>query len=114
ILWLISLVHVFTDPEDSAHLFNLLSSPFYRMPSVDLALLGGAARSNKRPLFTIILHRKTLPVKQDLSEGGEKILKKFLKDLQHYTEKTHTLRAGELIYDFLENSGFLRSLASQE
>lgn len=114
VLWLASLVHVITDPQDSVHLFNLLMSPFYGLPALDLALISGQAKTNKRSLYNTIHHRSSLGLKQDLSEEGEKILRRFLKELQGYAEKSKTMRTGELLYEFLENSGYLGRVVRQE
>jgi len=114
ILWLISFTHALTDPQDSVHLFNLLSSPFYNFPAVDLALLGGEARTSKRSLYQVIRTRDRLPTGGSLSEIAEKTLRKLLKELSHYGEKAKTLKAGEVLYDFLEASGYLKRLVDNE
>lgn len=114
VLWLASFVHVICDPQDSVHLFNLLSSPFYNLPPIDLALLSGQSKSTNRSLYETIHRRVSLRLKSEISEEGEKTLRRFLRDLQTFAEKSRTMRTGELLYDFLESTGYLKRLVRQE
>lgn len=114
ILWLVSLIHVLTEPHDSVHLFNLLASPFYRLPAADMAVVGGRAKSTNRALYSIIHHHERSGLKDELSGEGVQVLRKFLKDFHMYTEKALTMKTGELLYDFLEYSGFLKQVVDGE
>ncbi|OGZ26795.1 MAG: hypothetical protein A2365_02070 [Candidatus Nealsonbacteria bacterium RIFOXYB1_FULL_40_15] len=96
IIDLIAYLKVIADPSDSLALSRVLAMDVWALPMTDLSLLNSKARKTNSSLFLVIVdHEPT---------------KKVLTLINEHLEMSRTKTAGEVLYDFLEKSGALRTL----
>jgi DNA helicase-2/ATP-dependent DNA helicase PcrA len=111
------LLRVVADPGDSPSVYELASSEVYRVPAGDLAVLSGLARRRNRSLSEIIDQAVT-PSGESLdagiSEGGEEQLRRMQADVAWLRELALKRPSGEVLYRFLERSGWIERLTSSE
>jgi DNA helicase-2/ATP-dependent DNA helicase PcrA len=110
---LVAFLRVLTRPDDSVSLFHLLASELYSVPPLELVRLNRHAQRRTRPLLEVL---RGLPGDEDLlSVGGEAraAAARFLHDLAATADDLPRLRTGELLYRFLQRSGYLGRLARE-
>ena len=90
------------DPRDDVSLYHLLSSEVFNL---DMALLGRASSLARRRNVGLAEILAT-----ELSDGKSAELEHFLKLNQRWREATKSLTVGQLSYDFLVHSGYLKHL----
>ncbi|MEE9181476.1 MAG: ATP-dependent helicase, partial [candidate division NC10 bacterium] len=110
---LMAFLRVVADPEEGQSLYRLAASELYRVPPLDLARCSAAARRMKRSLFWIFRELETAGL-EDLSGEGLATIQKLLADLEGYVRKAQELRAGEVLYHFLMESGYLKQLTAAQ
>ena len=110
---LMAFLRVVADPEEGQSLYRLAASELYRVPPLDLARCSAAARRMKRSLFWIFRELETAGL-EDLSGEGLATIQKLLADLEAYVRKAQELRAGEVLYHFLMESGYLKQLTAAQ
>jgi DNA helicase-2/ATP-dependent DNA helicase PcrA len=112
---LLSLLRVMFDPDDSLELHNLLSSEIYRFPMADLnRLLSAAHRSNRSLMSVLREHERYLGPEDGLSPEADATRSKFLQDFDHLLEYSRQKPVGNVLYEFLERTGYLARLIRGE
>lgn len=111
---LLAFLRSVTDFDDSRSLFYLASSDIYAVPPYDLTVLLNAARKKN-----VSLHRIFKAVAEGTEMPGisEETLKKVdmvMKGLADSIELAKEKNAGQVLYAFLERSGFLKQLIARE
>ncbi len=106
----ISFLRLMANIHDSLSFFHLLSSEIYRFDMLILTQFSNIAHQKKRSLYTIF---KETPDPEGAADSGEKI-KVFVQELESYLEKSRTFSTGQLLYEFLKNSGYLSRLSREE
>ncbi len=93
-------------PDDSISLFHLASSDLYQVPIVDLTRCATYADRRDRWLFDVMRRLDEIPeVAEGMSAEGMLAIRKLLKDLERYMELAREMPTGELLYQFLQDSG---------
>ncbi len=110
---LMAFLRVVAEPEESQSLYFLAASDLYRVPPLDLARCSAAARRMNRSLFWIFKDPEGRGL-DDLSGEGLATIRKLLEDLEEYIRRAQELRAGEVLYHFLMESGYLKRLTAAE
>jgi DNA helicase-2/ATP-dependent DNA helicase PcrA len=110
---LMAFLRVVADPEENQSLYHLAASDLYRVPPLDLARCSAAARRVNRSLFWILKNPESVGL-DDLSGEGHATIRKLLEDLEEYIRRAQELRAGEVLYHFLMESGYLKRLTAAE
>lgn len=110
---LMAFLRVVADPDASQPLYHLAASDLYRVPPVDLARCSAAARRKHRSLYWVFKNLEATPL-DDLSGEGMATIQKLLEDLEEYIRRAQELRAGEVLYHFLMESGYLKRLTAAE
>ena len=108
---LISFIKALTNFEDSNSLFYLAISEVYEMDQYDLTKISNYAFKKNISLhnaFKEIFENKQIV---DVSLPSKEKVKKIFQDLLNFTKLASSLSAGRLLYCFLENTGYLKSLA---
>lgn len=111
---LISFLKALTNFEDSKSLFYLSLSEVYNMDLYDLTILSNYAHKKNIPLHDVFkkIFEKKSPV--EISGTSETIVKNIFQDLLYFVKLATAQNAGRVLYAFLEKSGYLKSLVSQE
>ena len=111
---LISFIKALTDFEDSRSLFYLALSEIYNMPPYDLTVISNYAYKKNLHLHMVFkkVYQNKSPVK--ISDNGIKIAQKLFRDLLYFIKLAGDKNAGEVLYAFLQKSGYLKSLVTEK
>lgn len=109
---IISFINSLTDFSDNLSFYHLATSQVYGVdPSEIISISSVAKRGNK--YLRSILKDKALLKELNISEETEKKLEKVVLDLEKLARSLPTLSAGQLIYQFLKDTGFLSKLLKE-
>ncbi len=107
---LLCFLRAVVDVYDSVSLYQLASSHYYKVPLYDLVLLNSKAGRLNRSLREVMENRKKLEGLELSAEAEEKTAK-LLEDLARYLKMAGEAPTGQLLYQFLLESGQLKRLA---
>jgi DNA helicase-2/ATP-dependent DNA helicase PcrA len=103
---LIAFLRSVAHPDDSISLHYLASSDLYQVPIVDLTRCATYADRRHRWLFDVMRRLDEIPeVSDGISAEGMLAIRKLLKDLERYMELAREMPTGELLYQFLQDTG---------
>jgi len=105
---LIAFLRAVAHPDDSVSLHYLASSDVYQVPIVDLTRCATHADRKHRWLFDVL---RRLPDELDVSEDGRAAVARLMADLERYMELARETPTGELLYQFLLDSGLMTRYA---
>ncbi|HXA94562.1 MAG TPA: ATP-dependent DNA helicase [Candidatus Dormibacteraeota bacterium] len=105
---LIAFLRGVAHPDDSVSLHYLASSDIYQVPIVDLTKCATYADRKHRWLFDVL---RAVPAETELSEEGAGAVGRLVADLQRYMELAREHPTGELLYQFLVDSGLMTRYA---
>jgi len=109
---LISFLRTVAHPDDSVSLHYLASSDLYQVPIVDLTRCATYADRRHRWLFDVFREMETIPELRDvISEEGRVTIRQLVSDLVRYMELGREMPTGELLYQFLVDSGWLARMS---
>ncbi len=113
---LINFLKTITDVLDSISLYFLASSEIYNLDPLDLTLITNWAKNKNKPLFLVFkkLTENSLEVKELIKTLKEKQtiskIKKLTEDIEKFIKLKNKLPVPQLIYQFLDQSGYLKNL----
>ena len=105
---LIAFLRSVAHPDDSVSLHYLASSDIYQVPIVDLTKCATYADRRHRWLFDVL---RAVPSEVELSEEGAGAIARLIADLQRYMELAREHPTGEVLYQFLVDSGLMTRYA---
>ena len=105
---LIAFLRSVAHPDDSVSLHYLASSDIYRVPIFDLTECATYADRKHRWLFHVL---RALPDEVQLGEEGAAAIRRLIADLERYMELARETPTGELLYQFLVDSGLMTRYA---
>jgi DNA helicase II / ATP-dependent DNA helicase PcrA len=105
---LIAFLRSVAHPDDSVSLHYMASSAIYQVPIVDLTRCATYADRRHRWLFDVL---RTTPTELDLSDEGRAAIGRLISDLERYMELARETPTGELLYQFLVDSGLMTRYA---
>ena len=105
---LIAFLRSVAHPDDSISLHYVASSQVYQVPIVDLTKCATYADRRHRWLFDVL---RDVPADVDLTEEGRGGVARLVADLERYMELARETPTGELLYQFLVDSGLLTRYA---
>ena len=105
---LIAFLRSVAHTDDSVSLHYLASSDIYQVPIVDLTACATYADRRHRTLFQVL---RQVPAELDLSEEGRAVIGRLIADLERYMELARETPTGELLYQFLVDSGLMTRYA---
>jgi len=109
---LIAFLRTVAHPDDSVSLHYLASSDLYQVPIVDLTRCATYADRKHRWLFDVFREAADIPELRDqLSEEGREVIAHVVADLVRYMELGREMPTGELLYQFLVDSGWLARMS---
>jgi DNA helicase-2/ATP-dependent DNA helicase PcrA len=110
ILNLLSFIKVIANPFDNMAHFHLITGEIYGLPVSEAVYLNGLAKRHPGSLEDIYREAMNLGIKSGVSNEALAVLEVYLDDLAGYREKSKELTAGQLIYQFLIETGHLNKL----
>ena len=119
----IAFLRAVTRRNDAQSLFALAASPAYAVPMSDLAQLADFARSRRRTLHWALGQVAAagalatgepgaIAGLEPLTPEGLAILERLARDLERWMELARERTTGELLYQFLADTGILAELSS--
>src|SRR5262249_23419955 len=107
-----AFLRVLARPDDSVSLYALAASRFFAVPAVDLARCGTHADRRNRWLFDVLRGLDETPeLRAALSVEGAESIARLMKELERYLGLTAELGTGELLYQFLGDTGWLSQMS---
>jgi DNA helicase-2/ATP-dependent DNA helicase PcrA len=108
----IAFLRVVARPDDSVSLYHLAQSELFGVPSVDLARCGAHADRRNRWLFDVLRNLDETPeLRAALSTEGAQAIGRLVKELERYLGLAAEQGTGELLYQFLADSGWLARMS---
>ncbi|HEX7399288.1 MAG TPA: ATP-dependent DNA helicase [Candidatus Limnocylindrales bacterium] len=108
---LLAFLRAIADPHSSVDVFALAASELYGFPGDDLAAITNRARRTNRSLRETLEELERQPGLLRLLPETRTSLARLIADLRRYSELANRRPAGEVLYEFLKESGSLRRLA---
>ncbi len=108
---LLSCLRALADPDDTLSWYHVASSSLYTCPMPDLTAALAAARKAHRSLREVIAHLAEDPPVPGISERGSALLLALRDDVERLLERSRTHSAGQVLYQWLADRGFLTALA---
>ena len=109
---LLALLRAVADTSSSVDVYAIAASDRYRIPSGDLAEVAGSARRRHRSVFEVLEELEDEPGVLRLTPPGRAALARLTADLRRYRDLAQRRPAGEVLYAFLRDTGWLTELAS--
>src|ERR1035437_4205718 len=108
---LLAFLQAIADPHSSVDVFALAASELYGFAGEDLAVLTNRARRTNGSLRETLEELEGQPGLLRLLPETRTSLARLIADLRRYSELGNRRPAGEILYEFLKESGSLRRLA---
>jgi DNA helicase-2/ATP-dependent DNA helicase PcrA len=109
---LIAFLRAVAHPDDSVSLHYLASSDLYQVPIVDLTRCATHADRKHRWLFDVLREVSDIPeLAEELTEEARIAILHLVADLVRYMELGREMPTGELLYQFLVDSGWLARMS---
>jgi len=109
---LLAFLRSVAHPDDSVSLHYLASSDLYGVPIVDLTRCATHADRKHRWLFDVLQGAETNPeLAGELGEEARLAIRHLVSDLVRYMELGREMPTGELLYQFLVDSGWLARMS---
>jgi len=109
---LLAFLRAVAHPDDSVSLHYLASSDLYGVPIVDLTRCATHADRKHRWLFDVLKGAETNPeLSAELGEEARSAIRHLVSDLVRYMELGREMPTGELLYQFLVDSGWLARMS---
>ncbi|MDD5529239.1 MAG: ATP-dependent DNA helicase [bacterium] len=104
---LLNFLRVISNSSDSQALYDVISSPAYKLNSPDLYKCMSFAHLRHLSLYDAL--NKEL----EISEKGTVIIKKFLNDFEFFSKLASVNSVSKVLYEFLVRTGWLNSLVAK-
>ena len=111
---LLAFLRSIADLSSSVDLYALAASDVYGLGGPDLTAIVNTARRRNRSLWDVVEELVRQPGLLRLTPETRMILERLVGDMRHFTELAHERPAGEVLYQFLRQSGLLSRLASTD
>ncbi|HEX9549727.1 MAG TPA: ATP-dependent DNA helicase [Candidatus Limnocylindrales bacterium] len=109
---LLAFLRAIADPASSTDVYALAASPVYAIGGDDLSAIMGSARRRHQTAWEVLEEVDAQPQVLRLSDDGRVRVARFVGDLRRFRDLGHRRPAGETLYAFLRDSGWLAALAS--
>ena len=109
---LLAFLRAVAHPDDSVSTHYLASSDLYQVPIVDLTRCATHADRKHRWLFDVLRGAEGIPeLAGELTEEARVSIRHLISDLVRYMELGREMPTGELLYQFLVDSGWLARMS---
>jgi DNA helicase-2/ATP-dependent DNA helicase PcrA len=111
---LLSFLRAIADVSLSVDVYALAASDLYGLGGEDLVNIVTSARRRNRTVFEVLDELQRQPGILRLSPDTRAAATRLVDDLKRYIELAHERPAGEVLYAFLRDSGWLKRLAETD
>jgi DNA helicase-2/ATP-dependent DNA helicase PcrA len=111
---LLSVLRAVADLGSSVDVYALGASDIYRLGGEDLTAIVNSARRRNRSLWEILEELDRQPGLLRISPASRAAASRLVADLRSLSELGHERPAGEVLYRFLRDSGWLSSLTATD
>src|SRR5437867_2492191 len=112
---LIAFLRALVHTDESVSLHYLASSDLYEVPIVDLTRCSTHADRRHVHLFDVLRRSAEISELRDqIGEAGHATIRHLVGDLERYMELGREMPTGELLYQFIKDSGWLMRLYREE
>jgi DNA helicase-2/ATP-dependent DNA helicase PcrA len=112
---LLAFLRAVAHPDDSVSVHYLASSDLYQVPIVDLTRCATHADRKHRWLFDVLREAESIEgLGEELTEEGRLAVRHLMADLVRYMELGRERPTGELLYQFLVDSGWLARMSKAD
>ena len=111
---IVSLIRALTDFEDGRSLFFLAHSEIYRMDLYDLSVISNYAQRRNLSLHGVFRSLAEGSLTLQISLQTIERVKKIYEDLVHFVTLSNTHNAGQVVFAFLEKTGYIKSLVEAQ
>ncbi|MBI2207023.1 MAG: UvrD-helicase domain-containing protein [Candidatus Rokubacteria bacterium] len=109
---LLAFLRAVAHPDDSVSVHYLASSALYQVPIVDLTRCATHADRKHRWLFDVLREASDIPeLAGELTDEARIAVRHLVADLVRYMELGREMPTGELLYQFLVDSGWLARMS---
>jgi ATP-dependent DNA helicase UvrD/PcrA len=109
---LLAFLRAVAHPDDSVSVHYLASSDIYGVPILDLTRCATHADRKHRWLFDVLKEAEAIPeLADELGEEARVAIRHLVSDLIRYMELGREMPTGELLYQFLVDSGWLARMS---
>jgi DNA helicase-2/ATP-dependent DNA helicase PcrA len=109
---LIAFLRSVAHPDDSVSLHYLALSDIYQVPIVDVTRCTTYADRRHRWLFDVFRGVETIrELRDEVEDEGREAVRRLVVDLTRYMELAREMPTGELLYQFLVDSGWLARMS---
>jgi len=111
---IVSFIKALTDFEDGRSLFFLAHSEIYGMDQNDLSVISNYAQRRNLSLHKLFKSLSEGSLTLEISPASQEGIKKITENLVHFVDLSRTLNAGQVVYAFLERTGYIKRLVEAE
>ncbi len=109
---LIAFLRAVAHPDDSVSVHYLASSDLYQVPIVDLTRCSTYADRRHRWLFDVLRTVEAVrELRDEVGDEGREAIRRLIADLTRYMELAREMPTGEVLYQFLVDSGWLARMS---
>ncbi len=109
---LLAFLRAIADPASSTDVYALAASPIYALGGEDLSTIMGSVRRRHRSAWEVLEEVDAQPEALRLTGSGRSVVTRLVGDLRRFRDLGHRRPAGEVLYAFLRDSGWLATLAA--
>ena len=109
----VSFIKALTDFEDSRSLFFLAHSEVYRTELYDLTVISNYAQKRNLSLHKVFKTIAEGSLALEISAESATRIKKIYEDLVYFVDLSNTRNAGQVVFSFLEKTGYLKKLVEE-
>ena len=106
----LSFLRLTANPADSLSLYYLASCEIYRLNLADLSLCMHYAKRRNRSLYSVFKDLSTLEELSAINADSKDKITQILADLEKFLQISREQTTGCLLYSFLTDTGYLKSL----
>jgi len=111
---LLAFLRAVGDLSSSVDVYALAASRVYGLGGPDLTAIVNSARRRNRSLWEVIEELTVQPGLLRIGPETRAAMERLVADLRKFTDLAHARPAGEVLYQFLRDSGLLSRLASTD
>jgi len=106
----INFLRAIANPYDSLSLYYLVSSEVYSLNLSELSLCAHYAKRRNKPLYLVFGAIENIPELKEVGIESRKEIRNILADIEKFLKISREQTTGRLLYSFLTETGYLKTL----